>query len=705
VSIAIAVATVVAYCGVALAERAGSGARSLQAGWIDAGHDHSCAVLADGSAACWGSDFLGQLGNGPAITDPQPTPSPVALPAGRRAVSIAAGGLHACAILDDGSAACWGYDAEGQLGNGPGLTAEQPSPSPVALPLGRTAVAISAGNLHTCAILDDGSAACWGSDGNGQLGNGAVTGDQPAPSPVALPPGRTAVAITAGHAHTCAVLDDGSAACWGFDALGEVGDGSGFSLEQPSPSRVALPPGRTAVAISAGDAHTCALLDDGSAACWGVDATGQLGNGAAVTGSQPSPTAVALPPGRRAVAITAGGAHTCATLEGGSVACWGLDDHGQLGNGPVTGDQASPAAVALPLGRTAVALTAGSRHACAVLDDGSAVCWGLDDRGQLGNGAPVVDQADPSVAPLALPPGGVPGHVADLSVAIEQAPGTLAVGERARVVVRVANRGPDPATGVVLALRPELVAIADAIPAEGTVSGREWLAGTVAAGSQTALVVDLTASAAGSGALTAELTGAREPDPDSRPGNDRATEDDQATANIVVTAPAATAGGQTPGARTASSGKLRPRGLTVTVTRMGRRLVVSGRLALPPRARCHGRVLLTTRLGTRRRVITAALRRTRRGCVYRTSLAAASARRATVVSRFTGNAELAGISARAVLTRRVTSSHGPDRRRVEPPRLPVAAGATRADAGTLLTPCARAAPPGAVGSDRGIKYP
>jgi hypothetical protein len=273
----------------------------------------------------------------------------------------------------------------------------------------------------------------------------------------------------------------------------------------------------------------------------------------------------------------------------------------------------------------------------------------------------VVDQADPSVAPLALPAGAVPGHVADVSVAIEQAPPTLAVGQTARVVVRVANRGPDPATGVVLALRPELVAIADAIPAQGTVSGREWLTGTIAAGSQTALVVDLTASAAGPGALTAEVTGAGEPDPDSRPGNGRATEDDQATASIAVTAASdgvaqTPGGGQTPGGRTASR-KLRPRGLTVSVTRMGRRLVVSGRLALPPRARCHGRVLVTTRLGTRRRILTAGLRRTRRGCVYRASLAAAAARRTTVAARFTGNAELAGISARAVLARRPPTRH------------------------------------------------
>jgi alpha-tubulin suppressor-like RCC1 family protein len=651
IGIAIAVATVVAWCGVALAEQAGSASRSLQAGWIDAGHDHSCAVLADGSAACWGSDVLGQLGNGPAITDSQPTASPVALPSGRRAVSITAGGLHACAILDDGSAVCWGYDAEGQLGNGPGLTDVQPAPSPVTLPPGRTAVAISAGNIHTCAVLDDGSATCWGSDGNGQLGNGAVTGDQPSPSPVALPPGRTAVAITAGDAHTCAVLDDGSAACWGFDVLGQVGDGSGFSLERPSPSRVALPAGRTAVAISAGDAHTCAVLDDGSAACWGLDVTGQLGNGA-VTGSQASPTAVAIPPGRRAVAITAGGAHTCATLEGGSVACWGLDDHGQVGNGPVTGDQASPAAVALRLGRTAVAISAGSRHVCAVLDDGSAVCWGLDDRGQLGNGAPVLDQADPSVAQLALPAGAVPGHVADVSVAIEQAPATVSVGQSARVVVRVANRGPDPASGVVLALRPELVAIADAIPAQGAVSGREWVPGTVAAGSQTALVVDLTASAAGSGALTAEVTGAGEPDPDSRPGNGRATEDDQATARIAITAPATGDGGQTPGAgqtpggRTASR-KLRPRGLTVTVARTGRRLVVSGRLGLPPGARCRGRVLVTARVGKTTRTAQARLARVRGRCAYRATLRAPRGRR-VVVARFPGNADLVAISGRPV---------------------------------------------------------
>ncbi len=180
--------------GSASAEQAGSSVRRVQAGLLDAGGLHSCAILWNGDAACWGNDAQGQLGDD-AVFATQPTPMLVALPDGRRATAITAGIRHTCAILDDGSAACWGFDGFGQLGDD-AVAANKPTPVPVALPAGRAASDISAGDNHTCAILDDGVVTCWGSDTFGQLGNGVITGANLMPVPVALPAGRTATAIS-----------------------------------------------------------------------------------------------------------------------------------------------------------------------------------------------------------------------------------------------------------------------------------------------------------------------------------------------------------------------------------------------------------------------------------------------------------------------------------------------------------------------------
>ena len=259
---------------------------------------------------------------------------------------LAAGGDHTCAILANGSVRCWGLGVDGQLGYGnkDNIGDDETPASAGAVPLGarHTATAIAAGELHTCAILDDGSVRCWGYGGDGRLGYGNTRnlGDTPATTPdklgpVNLGPGRTATAITAGNGHTCAILDDGSVLCWGFGANGRLGYGNTSNVgDTPAatPGKVgpvSLGPGRTAVAISAGMGHTCAILDDGSVRCWGYDFDGELGylnlGAGADLGDTPATTPDKIGPvslgGHKAVAISAGGRHTCAILDDGSVRC------------------------------------------------------------------------------------------------------------------------------------------------------------------------------------------------------------------------------------------------------------------------------------------------------------------------------------------------------------------------------------------------
>ncbi len=402
----------------ATAEQA-SGPGSPAAGGVDAGGLHSCAVLVAGNVRCWGYGANGQLGyaNTDTIGDDETPASvgPVSLGAGHTARAIAAGDYHTCAILDDGSVRCWGYGADGRLGYANTNDVSDPSSvGPVDLG-GHRAQAVTAGSAHTCAILDDGSVRCWGYGGgglprDGRLGYGNTdnVGDNETPGslgPVKL--GGRAVAISAGGTHTCAILDDGNVRCWGRNDSGQLGYGNRTWIgDTPTTTPdtagpVNLGTGHTAKAISAGGAHTCAVLDDGNVRCWGDGSAGQLGyantnnvgDAPATTPDTAGP--VDLGPRRTAVAISAGDAHTCAILDDGNVRCWGSAANGRLGyptldrfgNQDNVGDNETPGSVGpvdLGAGRTATAISAGGQHTCARLDDGHVRCWGKGADGRLG---------------------------------------------------------------------------------------------------------------------------------------------------------------------------------------------------------------------------------------------------------------------------------------------------------------------------------
>ena len=320
---------------------------------ITAGAFHTCALLADGTVRCWGFNGEGRLGyaNTNAVgDDEQPgAVGAVDLGPGRTATAISAGGAHTCAVLDNGSVRCWGFGSDGRLGyanrDNIGDDETPGSTGAVDLGVGRTAVTISAGLSHTCAILDNGAVSCWGLGANGQLGYGydiRAVGDDETPASVGavdLGAGRTAKAISAGGGHTCALLDDAGVRCWGFGGNGRLGYGNTSTFgddETPgSVPRVDFGPGRTATAISAGGSHSCALLDDAGVRCWGFGSGGRLGYGNTNdVGDDEMPAAagpVDLGPGRKVVAVSAGDSSTCARLDDGSVRCWGDGTYGRLG--------------------------------------------------------------------------------------------------------------------------------------------------------------------------------------------------------------------------------------------------------------------------------------------------------------------------------------------------------------------------------------
>lgn len=334
-------------------------------------------MLEGGAVTCWGAN-VGTSGPGTNLDRGiYPEQMGDGLPAldmgtGRTVKSISAGMDHWCAVLDDSSVKCWGNDYEGRVGIGhylPIATMGDARPA-VRLGTGRTAKAVTTGGTHTCAILDDSSVKCWGSNGAGQLGLGPVgwrgtdatqMGDNLAT--VNLGTGRTAKAIRAGFVHTCAILDDDTLKCWGLNSTGQLGLGDvtrrGTALAEMGDALPVVDLGAAhsprEIGLSPSATHTCVRLEDGSVKCFGWNAGGQLGAGDTITrGSSPADVPSLLPSvdlGAGPVTrIAAGGEHNCVMLGDGSVKCWGSNDFGELGLGDTSARGTAPGQMGVPLG-------------------------------------------------------------------------------------------------------------------------------------------------------------------------------------------------------------------------------------------------------------------------------------------------------------------------------------------------------------------
>lgn len=357
---------------------------------LDSGYAHTCATLG-GKQVCWGLGQSGQLGQGASSS----SSLPVAVSGSGKAVSLSAGAYHTCqlqagSVSGTGEVECWGSNGLGQVGDGSTLT----SYNTPHWTFNHSAVAVSAGAYHTCVIdtsggvSNHGYVSCWGYNGQGQLGDGG-TASRAYPAGITLP--KAAVSVAAGGYHSCASLVDGSVYCWGYNGYGQAGDPATVGSWVTVPRQV---PGISgAVAVTTGQYHSCALLEWGDVFCWGLASDGQLGDTAGPSQSvTPVRVQVKGGPGGdfwliTAVAVSAGDYHTCALRLDGAVLCWGYNGHGQLGDGSTA---SARSAVTVregsgTLGR-AVAVSAGGYHSCAMLADGSARCWGWNGYGQLGNG-------------------------------------------------------------------------------------------------------------------------------------------------------------------------------------------------------------------------------------------------------------------------------------------------------------------------------
>ena len=389
------------------------------------GDTHNCVLLGDSSVKCWGGSFWGQLGNEDNLSrgyqagemgDNLPV---VNLGANKKAIQIAAGAFHTCAILENSWVKCWGYGFYGQCGSndtdtrGNGVGEMGDNLPFVNLGTNKKAAQLAMGAYHTCVLLDDSTVKCFGSGGFGRLGyestaslgNGAGEMGDALPT-VNVGTNKKVVQLVAGGYHNCVLLDDSSVKCWGNGGSGRLGYGSilskgdGAGEMGDSLAAVDLGTNRKAVQITAGNTHTCALLDDSSVKCWGDGAYGMLGSGNTNDlGNEAGEMGDSLPvvdlgTNKKAIQIAAANAHTCALLDDFTVKCWGYGLYGRLGigDGNSRGDGANEMGDNLPIvnlgtNRKAVQIEVGFSHTCALLDDSSVKCWGYGVGGRLGQGS------------------------------------------------------------------------------------------------------------------------------------------------------------------------------------------------------------------------------------------------------------------------------------------------------------------------------
>jgi alpha-tubulin suppressor-like RCC1 family protein len=381
-----------------------------------------CSRMTDGTARCSGFNGFGQNGDGTTAQSISPV---TVLGIGgsgtlQNVAQIVTNQNDSCARLTNGTAACWGDNTYGQLGDG--TKSQRTSPVQVKNPAGSGPLtgitALATGFYHTCALLSDKTIDCWGANGYYQLGTGG-NADSSLPVKVLNGLGNAAlsgvIGISAGTYDTCAVIADHTARCWGTNNFGNLGTANTLPTPLPKPVRNGKNTGNlTSVSqISAGPESTCAILASktikNEVRCWGSNQFGQLGTNSGASSNKPVAVKAVTGTGNLqniGQISTNGGAngdHTCARTIGKAALCWGSNNYGQLGTGAAGNIVRRPVAVKAPSGTgnlTGVtSLLAGIISTCATVSGNQARCWGYNSSGQFGNGG-----AHDALRPVAATP-------------------------------------------------------------------------------------------------------------------------------------------------------------------------------------------------------------------------------------------------------------------------------------------------------------
>ncbi|WGD36251.1 hypothetical protein [Lysinibacter sp. HNR] len=379
----------------------------------------SVGLLSNGQLYAWGRTNYG-LGD-TAGTRQSSVPIPVDMSgvlSGKKITRIASSGNHTLVLADDGTVYSWGYNGYGQLGSG---SVDTFSAQPVAVDMGgafagKMVVAIHASAFHSLAVTSDGGIYSWGGNDFGQLGNPFLSSSR-----VPVPVGgnelldKTVVAVSGGDYHSMALTSDGRVYTWGTNTAGQLGVTGVYTAGLPiAVDTSGVLSGKTVVQISGSMLNSSALTEDGKVYTWGLNVSGQLGNGTVDDSSVP----VAVSPtgsfGDAPISKISMGEETVLALaEDGTLHAWGSNAQHQLGNGGST-SSTIPVAVDMgsTLGRQVVqTISVTYIHAVVVTDTGEAYAWGNNDFGGLGS--PSVPVAATPIL-LTMPDaavlfGGVPG--------------------------------------------------------------------------------------------------------------------------------------------------------------------------------------------------------------------------------------------------------------------------------------------------------
>ncbi len=367
-------------------ESAPSNPNAAMSGLLTVGSYNTCYVLESTAVKCWGYNN-GNVGNG--TFDDATIPQDVIGLTGVTAIST---GQTVCAVTTTGGLKCWGEARGNGSMNQTATAADMPGmTSGVAM--------VSAGNGTVCAVMTDGALKCWGRNMQGNLGDGTTT-DSLTPVQVSgLSSGVASVSV--GDQHVCALTTAGGVLCWGRGPAGQVGDNSNSPNDRLTPVPVIGLSG-SAVAVSAGQEFSCALLATGAVECWGRGDKGQMGNGSNQYSNLVPTQVTGLSSG--VVAISAGSIHACALMSTGAVKCWGNNSSGELGDGTTTDSNVPVDVIGLESPVKAVATGDGSTCVLVVVND--VRCFGANYYGEHGNGT--TDSSSTPVKVLGLPPVGSP---------------------------------------------------------------------------------------------------------------------------------------------------------------------------------------------------------------------------------------------------------------------------------------------------------
>ncbi|MFW2381522.1 MAG: DUF4214 domain-containing protein, partial [Acidimicrobiales bacterium] len=406
---------------------------------ISAGDDHNCFLGTGGTVWCVGDNDAGQTGT---FTNKADVTTPAQVPGISGAVSVTSGENHSCALMGDGSAKCWGKGNRGQLGNGQSGDIYT-SPTPVTVSGVSDFIYVNAGDRHSCGVRSNRTIVCWGDNLYGQLGNGAL-GLSTTPSTVS---GITnAESVSGGQTHTCAVLTDGQARCWGRNNRGQLGDGANPFVDRLTP--VPVTNLSNVDSIAAGWNHTCAVAN-GNVHCWGHNESGQIGGGVNESEIRNRPKKVSGL--SNVVQVAVGFRYSCAVTSAGKASCWGDNTGGQIGNnehgnnsGQGGSDLNQPTPYELPINGVAAVAT-GDQHTCVTATAGL-YCWGDNNDGQLAQGnfvdvfTPIGVAIAGGTPPVAPPP---PPEFESVDEMVADPSFTTADADTLRLYNAFFNRDPD----------------------------------------------------------------------------------------------------------------------------------------------------------------------------------------------------------------------------------------------------------------------